>query len=127
MVLVDTSVWISFLNRPGSPEKRVIDGLIDTDEAAIVGVVLAELLQGCRSESERSVLKDLLLALPYIDITQSTWIKAGELSVALRKKGVTLPLSDVVLAAAAIEHSCPVYTLDRHFQKIPGILRYSPV
>lgn len=126
MVLVDTSVWISFLNRPGSPEKRVIDGLIDTDEAAIVGVVLAELLQGCRSESERRVLKDLLLALPYIDITQSTWIKAGELSAALRKKGVTLPLSDVVLAAAAIEHSCPVYTLDRHFQKIPGILRYSP-
>ncbi len=126
MVLVDTSVWMAFLNRPASPEKRVVDRLIDTDEAAIAGVVLAELLQGCRSQAESSLLRELLLALPYLAITQTTWIQAGELSAALRKKGLTLPVSDLVLAAAAIEHSCLVYSLDRHFQQIPGLRRYAP-
>ena len=63
MVIADTSVWIPFFNRPGSPEKATLDILIDADEIALVGVVLAELLQGCRTESERHSLSDVLAAL----------------------------------------------------------------
>jgi predicted nucleic acid-binding protein len=126
MVIVDTSAWIPFFNRPESPEKRIIEELIDQDNAAIVGVVLAELLQGCRSQEEREELKDALLALPYLGVSQATWIAAGEISSNLLRKGITLPLTDVVLATAAIEHRCSVYSLDAHFQKIPGLVRYSP-
>jgi predicted nucleic acid-binding protein len=64
MVIADTSVWIPFFNRPASREKRVLDLLIDTDEVALIGVVLAELLQGCRSQVERDDLAESLLALP---------------------------------------------------------------
>ena len=46
MVIADTSVWIPFFNRPDSPEKVAVDRLIDADEVALVGVVLAEWLQG---------------------------------------------------------------------------------
>jgi predicted nucleic acid-binding protein len=126
MVIVDTSAWIPFFNRPESPEKRIIEELIDQDNAAIVGVVLAELLQGCRSQEEREELKDALLALPYLGVSQATWIAAGEISAGLLRKGITLPLTDLVIAAAAIEHRCSVYSLDAHFQKIPGLLRYTP-
>ena len=125
MVIVDTSAWIPFFNRPESSEKRIIDELIDRGEVAVVGVVLAELLQGCRSQEERNDLKDALLALPYLGVSQATWIAAGELSAGLLRKGMTLPLTDLVIAAAAIEHHCSVYSLDAHFQKIPGLLRYS--
>lgn len=48
MVIADTSVWIPFFNDPASPEKRELDALIDADDLALVGVVLAELIQGCR-------------------------------------------------------------------------------
>lgn len=41
MVIADTSVWIPFFNRPDSPEKATLDILIDADEIALVGVVLA--------------------------------------------------------------------------------------
>ena len=126
MVIVDTSVWIPFFNRPESAEKRIVDGLIDRSEVAVVGVVLAELLQGCRSVEERDELKDALLALPYLGVSQSTWVTAGEISAGLLRKGVTLPLTDVVIAAVAMEHDCSVYSLDTHFHKIPGLLRYSP-
>lgn len=63
MVIADTSVWIAFFNRPDSAEKLALDRLIDADEVALVGVVLAELLQGCRTLSERTTLSEALMAL----------------------------------------------------------------
>ena len=59
MVIVDTSVWIPFFNRPDSPEKAALDLLIDAEEVVLVGVVLAELLQGCRMPVEREALSDV--------------------------------------------------------------------
>lgn len=126
MVIADTSVWIPFFNRPDSPEKTALDLLIDADEVALVGVVLAELLQGCRTPAERDTLSDALLALPYYEATQSTWLKTGDLSATLLRKGVTLPLSDLIIAAVAIEQDCRIYSLDAHFKKIPGLPLYSP-
>ena len=126
MVIADTSVWIPFFNRPDSPEKVALDLLIDADEVVLVGVTLAELLQGCRISSERDSLCDALLALPYYEVTQSTWLQTGDLSAQLLRRGVTLPLSDLVIAALAIEHNCHVYRLDTHFKKIPGVRLYLP-
>ena len=126
MVIADTSVWIPFFNRPDSPEKAALDLLIDADEVALVGVVLAELLQGCRTPSERDALSDALLALPYYEVAQSTWLRTSDLSANLLRKGVTLPLSDLIIAALAIEQDCRIYSLDTHFKKIPGLHLYSP-
>ena len=126
MVIADTSVWIPFFNRPNSKEKATLDLLIDADEVALVGVILAELLQGCRSREERNEVAEGVPALPYLEVTQTTWLKAGDLSWALLRKGVTLPLSDLVIAALAIEHHCRVYSLDLHFKKIPELLLYTP-
>ncbi len=126
MVIADTSVWISFFNRPDSPEKAALDLLIDADEVALVGVVLTELLQGCRTPPERNSLVDALLALPYYEVTQSSWVQTGDLSARLLRRGVTLPLSDLIIAALAIERDCRVYSLDGHFKKIPGLHLYSP-
>jgi len=126
MVIADTSVWIPFFIRPASREKHALDALIDADELVLVGVVLAELLQGCRSREERDDLKDVLLALPYLEATKSTWGAAGELSCSLLRRGVTLPMSDVLIASLALEHNCAVYSLDGDFRKIPELARYDP-
>lgn len=126
MVIADTSVWIPFFNRPNSREKQTLDLLIDADDVALVGIVLAELLQGCRSHQERDELKEGLLALPYLEVSQSTWVNAGALSAGLLRKGITLPLSDLIIAALAIEHHCPVYSLDDHFWKIPDLPLFKP-
>jgi len=126
VIIADTSVWIPFFNRPRSTEKQALDLLIDADEVALVGVVLAELLQGCRSRKEREEVEEGLLALPYLEMTRETWIMAGEISSPLLRKGVTLPMSDLVVAAIALEHRCRVYSLDAHFEKIPGLPRYIP-
>jgi hypothetical protein len=56
--------------RKNSREKQTLDLLIDADDVTLVGIVLAELLQGCRSHQERDELTEGLLALPYLGVTQ---------------------------------------------------------
>lgn len=121
MVIADTSVWIPFFNDPASPEKRELDALIDADDLALVGVVLAELIQGCRTSREADTIISQLAGLRFLETTFSSWKRGGELSFALRRKGVTLPLSDLIIAALAFEHHCQVYTRDPHFELVPGL------
>lgn len=121
MVIADTSVWIPFFNQPGSPEKREIDALIDADRLVLVGVVLTELMQGCRTTREANTIISKLTGLRFLETSFSSWRGAGELSFSLRRKGITLPLSDLVIAALALEHHCRVYTLDPHFEQIPDL------
>ena len=65
-----------------------------------------------------------LAGLHFLADSFTTWKRAGELSAALRRKGITLPLSDLVVAAIALERSCQVFTLDHHFRQIPGVKLY---
>jgi predicted nucleic acid-binding protein len=126
VVVADTSVWIPFFTDPGSVEKHAIDALIDERELALAGVVLAELLQGCRTPKESQDILDTVTALDFLETTRSVWQGAGDLSASLRRKGITIPLTDLIIAALALEHDCQVYTLDPHFEKIPGLSLYQP-
>jgi len=122
MVIADTSVWIPFFNDPESPEKREICTLIDADRLILVGVVLAELLQGCRTSKEAQTILSALAGLRYLETSFAGWKKTGEISASLRHRGITLPFSDLVIAALALEHNCHVFTLDPHFDLVPGLV-----
>lgn len=121
MVVADTTVWIEFFNDPESEEKQVVDLLIDEDKLALVGPALAELLQGCRTPGEANTILDHVSALPFLEMNFSAWRRAGEVSSNLRRKGTSLPLMDVIIAALALEHDAEIFTTDPHFQKIPGL------
>ncbi|MBI2918452.1 MAG: PIN domain-containing protein [Chloroflexi bacterium] len=121
MIVADTSVWIESFRRPGSPVVREMDLLLAEGDVAITGVVLAEVLQGARSESELERLKSLLGGLPLLQDDWSTWTLAGELSYKLRHQGQGVPLTDLAVAAVCIENDCALFALDQHFQRIPGL------
>lgn len=125
MVIADTSVWIEYFKGGDEPARAALRGLIRADQVALAGVVLAELLQGCRSPKEADTILSTLAGLRFLQDSFSTWKRSGELSVSLRRKGLTLPLSDLIIAALAIEHRCPVYSLDPHFEQIPGLTLYT--
>lgn len=126
MVVADTVVWIEFFNDPESEEKRAIDLLIDENELALVGPVLSELLQGCRTSGEANTILDHVSALPYLEMGFAVWQKAGELSSSLRRIGTTIPLIDIIIGAIAMEHDAEVFTTDPHFEKIPGLKLHRP-
>ncbi|MBI2884445.1 MAG: PIN domain-containing protein [Candidatus Methylomirabilis oxyfera] len=126
MVIADTSLWIEYFKGGNEPARAALRTLIRTEQVVLVGVVLAELLQGCRSSEEADTILSNLAGLRFLETSFSTWKQAGELSASLRRKGVTLPLSDLIIGTLAIEHRCQVYTFDTHFKHIPDLKLYAP-
>ena len=117
-VLVDTSYWIEYFNRPGTEKSDRVVSLIRDDEAAVAGIVLAELLQGARTAEELSELRSGLAAVAWIELTGGTYARAGELGFGLRRRGVTVPITDCILAAAAESVGGHILTLDGHFEEL---------
>lgn len=120
-ILPDTCAWIDFFRgRPSRMAEKVEAALVQ-GEVATCGVVLYELLHGIKSPREEALVLNAFQAVAHLEMTDRLWIKAGRLSSQLRKKGHTLPLSDIIIATLALEHSCSLLTVDRHFDVIPGL------
>jgi predicted nucleic acid-binding protein len=45
-------------------------------------------------------------------------MKAGNLAAQLRAKGLTLPLTDVLIATVALRNQVSVLTIDKHFHHL---------
>ncbi len=123
-VLVDTSVWIEYFNRPGSRFGESVDQILKKGRVACAGIVLTELLQGAKIKKEFDALLEVLSILPYLETTLNTWIEAGKMSYALRRKGITIPTTDLIIAGLALQNECLVFTSDPHFHEIPGVKMY---
>jgi predicted nucleic acid-binding protein len=120
-VLIDTSYWIEYFNRPGTQRAIAVEALIRDDRAALTGVILAELLQGTRTEEEFSELRSALAAVIWVETTRAVYSRAGRLGFELRRRGVTVPLTDCVVAATAESVGGRILTLDSHFEELAQI------
>ena len=123
--LVDTSVWIDFFRGIASI-KEFLTKLIARDRVFTAGPVLFELLQGIRSAEEREQVKEALLSLNFLEITPADWEGAALISRELRSKGITIPMTDLLLAQLARTHDLEIISLDPHFDQIPGIAHRKP-
>jgi predicted nucleic acid-binding protein len=123
-VVIDTSVWVDFFRGTANSKADAIEKLVRSGRAVTCGIVQAELLAGIRDESERERLRQGMSGIEYVETTRSTWTKAGNLAAELRSRGLTLPLSDLVLAAIAVESGYLILSADRHFTRIPGVKLY---
>ena len=121
-VLLDTSAWIAFL---GSTEhddlKAATQQALRAERVWSCPVVVAELLVGARDRAALTKLRNLLGALPRVDIDENLWMQAAELGFVLRRKGVTAPLPDLLIAAACRLHSLEVWHLDEHYEQICAV------
>lgn len=122
--LADTTVWIEFF-RGKSKVADLIEMLLTENAVCTCGVVMFELLQGIKSEGEKNKILSILATLPYFEMTQQLWRSAAEVSLSLKKHGVSLPLSDIFIATIAVENDLSIYTLDNHFTQIPNLKLHS--
>jgi predicted nucleic acid-binding protein len=121
-ILADTSAIIEFF-RPGGREdvRREVSRLLDAGQLAVCGIVVAELLQGVR-EDEKGPLMDFLGEVQIWEIRLEDYSRAGELGNGLRRKGLKVPLSDLIIGALALRMKSLVLTLDlKDFRAIPGL------
>ncbi len=119
MILVDTSAWIDSFKKTGNQElKEFMRQSIVSGLAVTSPIVILELLQGCRSVEERDALKIKLESLDILSITLSVWEQAYELGFSLRRKGLTIPTVDLIIAALVIENKSLLLHHDEHYEMI---------
>ena len=117
MILIDTSAWIASFKKTGNQELKefmrqaILSGLTVTSP-----VIILELLQGCRSIGERDALRTELESLDVLPIVQGVWERAYELGFLLRRKGLTIPTVDLIIAALAIENKSLLLHHDEHYE-----------
>lgn len=121
-VLPDTCAWIDFFRGRQTPLAELLADLLMRAEVHTCGVVLYELLQGIKNQREEELVQNAFQALSHLEMTRELWISAGRLSARLRSNGHALPLSDIIIAATALEHGCAVLTVDSHFEAVPGLV-----
>ncbi len=126
MVIADSAAWIDWLRNPGSEVGEVVESLLATNQVVLVGIVLGEVLQGARTDFEFDALLDRLDELEYLHTDKRAYTDAALTVLRLRKQGKQLPLSDAIIAEVAKQHGLPIYSRDRHFERVPGLHLYSP-
>ena len=115
---IDTSVWIPYFRDDGAEYDDFIDALIDENRVHINGTVLAELLTGARSPAEIDRLSLALAGLKFVPSNRSSFESAGRSGFALKKKGISIPLSDTIIAMDCIDHGLVLIESDRHYAAI---------
>ena len=119
MILVDTSAWIASFKKTGNHDlKEFLRQAIVSDHAVTSPIIMLELLQGCRSVEERDSLRIKLESLDLLPITPAVWEQAYELGFSLKRKGLTIPTVDLIIAALAIENKAFLLHDDEHFERI---------
>ena len=120
MILVDTTVWIDFFAARSLSHVVALEALIKRREnICICGIILAEVLQGIRQDSEFRKTRDLFNSLILLPMPYTVFLRSAEIYRKLRKKGTTIrkPL-DCMIASVAIENDIPLLHNDKDFQPI---------
>lgn len=123
-VLVDTSIWIDYFKQGDSETAQTLSDLLKADQVVTAGVVIAELLQGAKSDKQVKELESLYEALPVLLESEKTWLDIGKMARSLRESGIIAPLTDLLLAQLAIENNCQLFSRDHHFDQIPDLPRF---
>jgi len=113
---VDTSVWIDYFRDPASVYKKILMDLIEEDRIYTNGIVVAELLIGAKSALEFDVASDLRTGVRFLESDAAFFLQTGRNGYHLRRKGLTVPLSDVMIATHCLEHDLTLISQDRHFE-----------
>lgn len=118
MVLADTNIFIDFWN---NPTNELIE-CFERENIVICGVVRAELLHGAISDTDFKDIMNLLDVFDEKSFDADDWQLLGSNLYKLRRKGLTVPFSDAIIATLAIKYDIPVWTGDKHFVLIKNVL-----
>lgn len=119
-IMIDTSVWIEYFRGKNLDICIKVDQFLNHTSIFVPKIVIAELIQGAKSEKEIEVIKEFVDAFNIIDQTKDTWLEAGQLSFDLKKKGQNINLTDCYIALISKENNCLIFSLDIHFKRQEG-------
>jgi predicted nucleic acid-binding protein len=125
-MLVDTSVWIDYLNGYASPQADLLASEIAGDRPIVLcGVVLTEILLGLPAPQAKKleVLFEAFQMTP--DLDRNDYIAAAHIYRTCRDNGITIrSVIDCLIAQTCLKHCDSLLAKDRDFVYIA---RYFPL
>lgn len=117
MILVDTSVWIDYLNGVQSEHTDTLDAGIVEGTVAMGDLIFVEILQGIRNDHEYRLTRQTLLTLGRFEMFgKGMPEECADNYRTLRKKGITIrKTTDVIIATFCIKQRMPLLFIDRDF------------
>jgi len=124
MIVVDSSVWIDFFNGRPTPTTGRLLGLLGVEDILVGDLILCEVLQGFRSDTDALAARDALLSFTIVSMVgRDVALKASENYRFLRGRGVTVRKTiDLLIATFCIEGNHQLLHSDRDFGPISQIL-----
>ena len=121
-VLVDSSVWIECF-RPDGEEacRRETAALLIAGRAVTCEVVLAEVLRGAMTPAAWEAMSSRMGSVSRLSMDGMGSL-AGSLARQLEAKGLTLPTTDLLIAAVAQSHGAAILHRDRHLSRAAEII-----
>jgi predicted nucleic acid-binding protein len=118
MFVADSSVWIDYFNGKPSAETDSLDAALGEELVTVGDIMLAEVLQGFRSDRHYRIARDLMLSLNIVNmLNTSIALLSAENYRVLRRKGSTVrKTTDCIIATWCIEYQLPLLHCDKDFQ-----------
>lgn len=122
-VLPDTSIWISFFNKPDSSVSEKLATLIEEDLIVICPTIFQEILQGTKDQESFQLLNQKLSYLTHLHADPyEAAVGAAETYFRLRKKGIRIRKSnDCLIAWFAMKFNIQIWHQDRDFDSIASL------
>ncbi|MDC9714554.1 MAG: PIN domain-containing protein [Gammaproteobacteria bacterium] len=121
MYLIDSSVWIDFLNDKTSDK---VDQCIALEQSGLTMLIYMEVLQGANSQKKFNLYQSYLSEQPFYnfkDIIKS-YEQAAKIYFDCRQKGITIRSTiDCLVAQCAIENNLILLHNDKDFKQIAKI------
>ena len=120
MILVDSSVWIGYFNGIINPQTDWLDSALGKKIIIVGDIILAEVLQGFKSDRDFNKAKELLSNFRFMEMLgQELAIKSAKNYRFLRKKGVAVHKTiDVIIGTFCIHHNISLLHDDQDFDPL---------
>jgi predicted nucleic acid-binding protein len=106
VIVVDSSVWIDFLNGRGAPHVERLRATLGTDEIIVGDLMLCEVLQGLDSERAARQVESLLRRFEIVPMAgEAIAVVAARNFRSLHKRGITVRKTiDLLIGTWCIEN-----------------------
>ena len=113
MLCLDTSSLIAYLQGNDGADVDFVDQALVDQVGVVSPVTVAELLS---DPNLTSTLRQTILELPTLLVTEGFWERAGLLRAKVLRSGRRANLADTLIAQSCLDHHATLVTRDRNFK-----------